>query len=247
MSIKVNSVFRTSNKDMNPITKLLYVYLITHPQLTVVGVVQIIPAVTSIEIGITVDQLREASKELVDKNFIKVMSHENNIYYFIYKHYDTNTKGEDTIRRAYNTLKQLPKKVVEWTGISIDSRRVMFNEPTVENITNYAMSLGYAVDGEVVIEFYRKHASLHNKLGWVDSRGKQVIDWKAKIKKVWCKEQSKVQPRTDAPTGYEHFYVKYGDRIVTPDYWKNELPYSMEGIVVTEELKQAYEKHRNSV
>jgi hypothetical protein len=65
--------------------------------------------------------------------------------------------------------------------------RKPFTLPTVEQVGDYAESLGYPnFDAKRFIEYYAER-------NWLDSKGQPVRDWKAKLRNVWLKDLKKPQ------------------------------------------------------
>jgi hypothetical protein len=247
MSIKANTVFKANFKDVSSESRLLYIYLMTHPQLNTVGVVQLNPEVSVLETGLSIEDFRKSTTELINKKVLKVLKFDSVVYFLLVKHYETNPTGSLTFKKAQDILNKLPEKVKEWVeqDIDISTKEGVFVEPTAQEVSDYCISIGHVVDGEAVVEYYSRQAELYRKKSWVDSRGKQIIDWKSKMRNVWCRDSNKLKKQNDAPIGYEYFHIKYGERIIYPDYWRGGLPQSKEGLIITEELRQAYERQRN--
>jgi hypothetical protein len=65
--------------------------------------------------------------------------------------------------------------------------RKPFTPPTVEQVRDYAESLGYPnFDAKRFIEYYAER-------DWLDSKSQPVRDWKAKLRNVWLKDLKKPQ------------------------------------------------------
>ena len=60
----------------------------------------------------------------------------------------------------------------------------------VNEIENYFIENGYKK--EEAVKFFNYY-SVSN---WVDSNGKQILNWKQKAQQVWFKEENKIQPKT---------------------------------------------------
>lgn len=60
-----------------------------------------------------------------------------------------------------------------------------FTPPTPEEVTKYAASRGYRVDGAAFVDHYKSK-------GWKDSNGRSVRDWKGKVRSVWCRPENKL-------------------------------------------------------
>lgn len=57
--------------------------------------------------------------------------------------------------------------------------------PSPSEITQYAKDNGYDLDGTRIYEYYRD-------LGFKDSRGNQIKNWKNKIRNVWFKPEHRI-------------------------------------------------------
>ena len=73
MAVNVSKLWGDAKFNNLTLTaKLLYLYLITNPSINYVGVVSLIPEISSHQIGMTMDEFKEASQELKDKNYIYI-------------------------------------------------------------------------------------------------------------------------------------------------------------------------------
>src|SRR5690606_14971051 len=105
-----------------------------------------------------------------------------------------------------------------------------------------ALSKGHLVEAKMVKDFYEGKARLFGKKGWYDSRGKAVKDWRSKLRKVWFKDENRLEKCDDAPKGFEYFFVKENDKHIKPDKWKDGLPVSNGGFLETKILQREYKK-----
>lgn len=246
--IKVNSIFKNVKyQNLSLEAKLLFIYLITHSDINILGVVPINVDTSCLRIGLTIDQFRELTLELIEKGLISVSSANGEVYFIVIDHFKSLPKGSSTANKAKECMDTLPSEIVNELSTLIDtkSKETVFVEPSVDEIEDFGMSVGYAISGKAVREYYRERAKFFRKrTGWWDGRGKQVIDWKKKIRAVWCREENKLKEVPDAPEGFRFFHVKVNDKIIYPDYWKDGKPYSKQGLVRSVELQEAYEKKR---
>ena len=116
-----------------------------------------------------------------------------------------------------------------------------FEAPTPEEVEDYGLSRGYIINGKEFVSFYEDNAKRLGRKGWYDGRGKQVKDWKAKIRKVWVRRAEKLEPVEGAPEGYEYFVARDGGRIVKATRWKDGKPYG-NGIVEDKVLQREFGK-----
>lgn len=250
MAVKIGKLFNdTKFTSLSMHSKLLYTYLSQSPNINTVGVLSLDIQVVCIQIGITVDKLREAMLELVKKDYILCENIDGVVYFVVLDHFHTLPSSDAIIRKSTQELLPLPKKLVQKLhkfNIKPAAKLKEFKEPTIDEVNNYALSQGYNINGKDVVEFYQREAAKRGKKGvWVDSRGKIVRDWRRKIKQVWCKDERKMQPVKDAPKGFEYFHIVVDDKMVFPDYFKNGKPFS-KNIAINKQLNRAYEERKGN-
>lgn len=248
MSVKISKLWKDSGFQKLPdATKLLYLYLVTNPDLNMVGVFSPNLEILCIELGITMDSLRESTKILQDSKKVYVKSYGNLIYFVVPEHFNSIPKSESTVSRVNKVFNSLPDEMViflDSIGISINSKVREFKRPSPEEIMEYGLSLGHLIQPEVFIGFYEEQSVRYGKKDiWVDGRGTEVRDWKAKLRKVWLKEDNKIKTFKDAPKGYESFHIIENGAVVTPDGWKNGKPWS-KGLTSDIMLKREYERRK---
>lgn len=211
-------------------SKLLFIYLFTNPDINHVGVLYPSIEVIRAELAFSIEELREATKELKDSKYLHLIKHDGIVYFVLPHYFNQIPKSQSSFERISKTLKLLPKPVVDFLndlGINASVKVKEFIKPTVEEVTDYAISLGYNIDGSEFIDFYEQSSKSHGKTDiWVDSRGKQVRDWKAKLRNVWLRDKEKMNIPKGAPKGFETFHVVINDKKFFPDYWKDGLPVS---------------------
>lgn len=250
MSVKVGKLWTNSKfSSLSINSKLFYIYLSTTPDINSVGVCCVDIRVVSIQLGLSIDLLRKSMLELVDNNFILCDKVEGLLYFTVLAHFNTLPKSDTTVMQVTKDLKALPKQLVKKLsayGISTDRKAIIFKEPSAEEVSDYAFSQGYIIDGQEVVDFYRRHASMRGKQGvWLDSRGKQVKDWRSKLRMVWFTDDKKLKSVDGAPKGFEHFHIYIDGKMVFPESWKNGQPFS-KNIAVNKQLKEEYEKRKTS-
>lgn len=248
MAVKVsklwndNTFLRFSNNS-----KLLYIYLITNPCIMSVGVISLNIDLAVLQLGLSIRSIREATIELISNSYIEVKKFNNVVYFIVPKHFNTVPKSDTTVMKINKELDTLPKGLVKFLdhiGINTNRKVVTFKEPSPEEVMDYSLSQGYKVDADTFISFYRNKAKAYGKEGlWVDGRGKQVKDWRAKLKVVWFKDEHKLKTVDGAPKGFEYFYIDFEGKQVFPESWKNGLPHSR-NIAVDRQLKNEYNEKR---
>lgn len=246
MSIKLNKLWGSSKFiNMSVHSKYLYIYLTSHNTINTLGVLSLPLNLISYETGLTIDELRTSTKELIDENYIYVVNDNKDLYWIIPSHFSTVGNSDSTIEKIKSDMKSLPKKVVDFLekiGISANKKKKKFDKPTPDEIQKYGFSMGYFVDGETFYNFYQNNPKSDDNF-WYDSRGKLVLDWKAKLRKVWFKEDRKIRLPKDAPSGYEYFYVMEGEKAVFPTKWENGKPYGYD-FTTTKKLQSAFKKQK---
>lgn len=248
MSVKIGKLWKKSQfKNLDRLSKLLYIYLATHPDLNTVGVCSPDLEVTSIEIGCNIQELRTATKELVNSNFVHVKQMEGVIYFIVPQHFNTIPKSNSSVLKIKKDLEPLPKalvKFLEKKQIKVESKVREFKKPTPKEVAEYGLSKGYIVDGQKFVDFYEDSTRRYGvKNGWVDSRNKQVRDWKSKLRGVWFKDENKIKSLPDAPKGFENFYAIHEGVPIFPDKWKNGKPFS-KSLVIKKQLQEEYERRK---
>jgi len=250
MPVKISRLFKDSRfLNLSERTRLLYIYLATNPNLEVVGVLCPNLKVITAEVGCTMEQLRESTKSLMTNKYIYVKEYDNNIYFILPDHFNTVPKSESSVLKVQKSLSSLPTALVKFLktiGICVKSKIKVFTEPTVDEVSKYALSQGYLLNGEDFINYYQQQSERYGKKGvWVDSRGKQINDWKAKLRRIWCKDENKLKPIKDAPKGFEFFYVIKDSKIVQPEGWRGGKPYAS-SLSMDLLLKKEYDFKTNS-
>jgi len=240
-----NKFLKISNNS-----KLLYIYLATNPNINAVGVISLNLNLVMLQLNLSLEEIREASAELVSIEYLYVKKVVEELYFIIPKHFNTVPKGDTAVLKVNKDLESLPESIVTFLcsiGISSDRKVITFKEPTPEEIMDYALSQGYRVDADACISFYRSKAKAYGKEGlWVDGRGKQVKDWKSKLRVVWFKDENKLKTVDGAPKGFESFYINFEGQQVFPEAWKDGRPYS-KNMVVNKALQREYERRVSKI
>lgn len=230
--------------------KLVYIYLSTSPSLNTLGLVSLPVDVIVAEIGISKDVFKRSCREL-NGILMRYYGYKGAVYFFIRGHYESLPNSDRVKESARKAAKGTPKpiidKMIEDGVFPKIEKPSNFTPPTVEEVEQYGLSKGFIIDGREFISFYEETARRMAKKGWYDSRGKQVKDWKHKLRSVWFKEDRKVPKFPDAPEGFEHFYAKDKEgHIVFPSGWRNGKPYGKNLIEDTLLTSQFEDSKRNS-
>ena len=225
--------------------KLLYLHLATNPSLSTLGIVRTTADQIKNNLNYEKETAIQSSLELKNKKYVHVFKIDDITYFLILDHLNTLSNSQSVInklKKEYETLDDRVKEELLKIGVNLSTITKKFDKfivPTPEEVEAYAISLGHMISGEQVIEHYQKDG---NK--WVDARGKRVLDWKAKVRKVWCREDNKIPKGKDAPKGFEYFFVKSGDSIIFATHWVKGEPRSKEGLVGDKKLNEKYNKSK---
>jgi hypothetical protein len=230
MAVKISKLW--GNNTFNNLTnnsKLFYIYLVTNPSISSVGVLSINLPVASAQVGLTIEELRSSTKELISNGYLYVKQYNNNIYFITPEHFNTLSKSDSAVMRVTKDLDALPAKLREFLDsihINILGSIVKFVKPTEKEVLDYAMSQGYSIDASYFINYYDNEAKRRNRVGvWINGRGKVVRDWKATLRNVWFRDENKLKECKGAPKGFEYMYVESGGKMITPDGWKDGKPF----------------------
>lgn len=250
MAISVSRLWRSAVfQQLSHNGKLCYIYLITSPGVNLLGLLSTTPESIGFDLKLTDQELRDAVKELIPK-LIETFKVEGLVYFFVHGHFSTLARSITVSKKAKKELKELPEAVVskmDQLGLIPDiEQHTEFKPPSVEEIEEYGISQGHLLDGKFITQFYEGKAKMFRKSkGWYDSRGKEIRDWKAKMRNVWFKDENKIEECKDAPSGFKHFVVKDpSGRLVAPKSWRQGLPYSGNGIADDMLLQKEYKKRK---
>ena len=102
----------------------------------------------------------------------------------------TFSEEETTISVADNTTREgKGSKVNRREGKGAPSSDV----PSLENIIKYFLENGYSRAAAI------KYYEMYTGLGWSDTKGNQIMNWKLKAQKVWFKPEHKASMEEQAP------------------------------------------------
>lgn len=246
MAVNVSKLWRNGKfQKLDKTSKLLYIYLATSPDINTLGLLNTNQDSIKADLSLPDSEFRAACKVIKD-DFIKIFMVEDILYFFLPDHFPTLARSVTVSKKAYKDIAALPEEVVDYLnthGLMPEiEKHTAFDAPTVEEVEAYAISKGYLVEGKTVVDFYEGKAKFYNKKGWYDSRGKAVKDWRGKLRQVWFKDEIKLKECTDAPKGFEFFFVKEGESYLYPDHWKDGLPVSKSGFLENKILQREYNK-----
>lgn len=227
MPIKVNKLWGSARfQNLTKNAKLLYLYLVTNPQLNQLGVFEANVETVLIETGFHVDELRDASKQLMDNKYISIKKY-TSIYFIVYGALNKNIQSDSTLLKLQNILSLYPEQLqqhLEEIGIKLSKKITVFKIPSPEEVTKYARQIGHNVDGKAFVDFYNNSSESRLDGKWQDGRGKLITDWKAKLRRVWCKDENKIKVVKGCPKGMESLSITFMDKEYFPESWEEGLP-----------------------
>lgn len=240
----------TKFQKLSPNSKLVYIYLAYEPSISIVGVVRpninILPNI----LNIPIEGIKEGVRELKTKKYIHVSKYEDGeVYFVVLDHFNTIIKSDASVTRINKALSGYPTKLVEYletVGIKSDVKVVTFSPPTPEEVSKFALSGGYLINGGKLVDFYKSMGEKYKPGSglWYNSYGKVVKDWKATMRKVWFKPENKLKAVKGSPKGFEFFFVMHKDNMVVPEKWKNGKPWHS-NIMLKVELEKEFDNNKN--
>lgn len=221
--VKVGKLWGSARfASLSPHSKLLYLYLVSHPSISTLGILELGRERAMLDVGIREeDDYFQNLKDLEDGGWLIWAERSNDFDAFIIKeHYLSLSKSKLNIRKAIDEGKNsLYKNTLREVYEPSDFQPSLgFIPPTPEEATEYALSLGYVVNGQTFVDYYSKN-------DWYNKNNKKVRSWKATLERVWCREENKLELVDGAPEGFEYFHIMSdnGERI-SPEGWRNGRP-----------------------
>jgi hypothetical protein len=220
--VKVGKLWGNARfSSLPPYSKLLYLYLVTHSSISTLGVLELSSDRIILDLGLKdFDQLVEYGKILDDEGFIRWITKDRVHIFIIKEHFLSLPKSKLNIRKAVDEGKssRYRKELLDIYDASDFKPTMAFVPPTPEEVTNYALSLGYVVNGKTFVDYY-------SDLDWHNKKNVKVRSWKKTLEKVWCRAENKLTLVSGAPKGYEYFHITSdsGERI-SPEGWRAGRP-----------------------
>jgi hypothetical protein len=227
--------------SLSPSSKLLYCYLTTQPNITTLGVLDLYVERVNLDLGI---HSPEWFKTLKDKDLINYYwgDDEDTVHVLVLDHYHSLAKSKANIRKGLDEGKNSKGKTKEMLlGVftKADFTNDSFKAPTPQEVMEYALGLGYEVNGRAFVDYYADN-------DWYDKNNKKVRAWKSKVSKVWCREENKLETVKGAPKGFEYFFADLEEGVrVFPESWKNGLP-SHSNFLYAEYLTDKFNEQKDS-
>jgi len=205
--------------SLSPISKLLYCYLSSQPNISTLGVVVLDSRRITLDLKIL--EIDKYLNELVGNKFVSALPQRDNTYLIVVlDHFKSLPKSKSNLRKAIEEGREANedlRSILRNVFSSVDYSD-NFKPPTAEEVSEYALSLGYSVNGKDFVEYYSDN-------DWYDKNNKKVRNWKSKCRNVWCRDKNKIEIVKGAPKGYENFFVEIdgGERIY-PTAWIAGMP-----------------------
>lgn len=224
--VKVGKLWGDANfQFISPLSKLLYCYLISQPSISTLGILVLntikVDTDLKLDLGEYLDELLE---ELKDSGYIDFFYVEDRptVVILVIDHFKSLPKSKSNIRKGIdegkNSKGKIKELLLEYFTTEDFQDTTSFTPPTAQEVADYALSLGFLVNGKDFVEYYGDN-------DWYDKNNKKVRNWKAKCRKVWCRDTNKLKTVEGAPKGFEYFFVEIeeGNRIY-PTAWVRGLP-----------------------
>jgi len=227
--------------SLSPSSKLLYCYLTTQPNITTLGILDLYVERVNLDLGINSP---DWFKTLKDKGLINYYwgEDEDTVHVLVLDHYHSLAKSKANIRKGLDEGKNSKGKTKEMlleVFTKADFTNDSFKAPTPQEVMEYALGLGYEVNGKAFVDYYADN-------DWYDKNNKKVRAWKSKVSKVWCREENKLESVKGAPKGFEYFFVDLEEGVrVFPESWKNGLP-SHSNFIYAEYLTNKFNEQNDS-
>lgn len=227
--------------SLHPYSKLLYCYLTSQPNISTLGILVLDNSRIMFDLRLDELEYLEDAFEELEGLLIKSFYSEDNVRtILILNHYHSLAKSKATMRKGLDEGKASKGKIRELLldiFTKDDFTNESFKAPTPQEVMEYALGLGYEVNGKAFVDYYADN-------DWYDKNNKKVRAWKSKVSKVWCREENKLETVKGAPKGFEYFFVDLEEGVrIFPESWKNGLP-SHSNFIYAEHLINEFNDRR---
>lgn len=206
--------------SLPPKSKLLYIYLVTHPSISTLGVLELNKHRINLDLSFEDKDLENNINFLKHFSFLETIEDSELEVFIIKDHFLSLSKSKLNIRKAMDEGKNsLYKKKLNQIYSSEDFKPSMgFIPPTPEEVSEYALTKGYIVNGKTFVDYYSSN-------DWYNKNNKKVRSWKRTLERVWFRDENKLTPVKGAPKGFEYFYTTLEDGTrLSPEGWKSGKP-----------------------
>ena len=220
---------------LKPLSKLIYLYCLTRPGVNTLGLFVSTPQEIIGQLTITMEQFNTYLIALVKDNHLVIKEDEGLYWFWITDYVKGFPKKGARFETGVKQFNKLPYKIQHFIKSYLPPMMIVnaTEPPTPEQVSEYALQMGYLIDGKEFVDYYQN-------LDWKDTRGKKVHNWKTKVRQVWCKKDRKIEPVKGAPEGFEFFHAKHEDRIIFPTKWTGGKPYG-KSIIEDQLLQKEFE------
>lgn len=230
--------------SLSPNSKLLYCYLISQPSITTLGILVLDLDRINLDLKLeSFDELDYAVTELRAEEYIDFFfCDETVLTILVIDHFKSLPKSKANIRKGIDEGKgsrgSIKEMLLNYFTTEDFKDTTSFTPPTPSEVAEYALSLGYLVNGKTFVEYYSDN-------DWYNKNNKKVRNWKATVRKVWCREDNKLETADGAPKGFEYFFVEIEEGVrVYPQSWNNGLP-SHSNHIYAQYLIDEYNEQKN--
>lgn len=245
--VKVSKLWGNARfAKLAPNCKLLYLYLVTQPSISVLGVLEIDSTDILYRLELNEKEYRYAAEWLHDSGYVDHYERLKEWDVFIIKdHFLSLSKSKLNLRKGIEEGRTSPYKA---ELLKIYSKKDFeandgFTPPTPEEVTQYALGKGFVVNGHTFVDYYASN-------DWYNKNNKKVRNWKATVDRVWCRDDNKLESCPGAPEGFEYFHITLEDGTrVSPSGWKDGRPTHKDFLLLpllTEEYERCTKKKPKS-
>jgi len=221
--VKLGKLWGDANfASLSPISKLLYSYLTTQPNITTLGVLVLDEKRVDLDLKLEGKYFLTNLDELVEAGYIRYFYSAKGIFkVVVIDHYKSLAKSKANIRKGLDEGKASKgeiKEILLDLFTVADFQNDSFVPPTPQEVSDYALSLGFLVNGKDFVSYYGDN-------DWYNKNNKKVRNWKATVRKVWCRDTNKLETADGAPKGFEYFFAELEEGVrIYPQSWKDNLP-----------------------
>ena len=229
--------------SLSPLSKLIYSYLTTQPNITTLGVLVLDLNRVVLDLKLSMNEVQGNLRSIKDHGYIGFFYSDHYVVTIIVlDHYKSLAKSKANMRKGLDEGQSSKGKIREILldiFTKEDFQGDEFVPPTPKEVSGYAMTLGFTVNGRQFVEYYGNN-------DWYNKNDKKVRNWKATVRNVWCRDTNKLEKVEGAPKGFEYFFVEIeeGNRIY-PQSWKNDLP-SHSNYIHAQYLIDGFNEQKNS-
>ena len=104
MAVKVSKLWSNNNfLKLTNGSKLLYIYLATNPSIMMTGVLNVNLEMLTVQLNLSLKEIRESTQELVKSKFVSVKKIDN-LYFIVKAHFDSVPKSDTSVLKLNKEL-----------------------------------------------------------------------------------------------------------------------------------------------